>query len=279
MTNEVAQQPRIVVGFAAQLAEIFAGMHDAGENPEGRNREYMRSVRSSFALLRALGFRIRHPQSLRTKHLEALAREWQSKACAAATLRVRVAALRCFCHGMGKPGLVKDELFFSATSQLTPALTFAAQATPTVAPERRLRSAEAAEARFAVNQKIDVIYAHLVWLQDRTLADRADCLRSTGEQIRSRRWPCVEGKGVRLREMHLAPDDTNHAIAIESLVIATHGSAGRCLSWSGGPYARQRCPKLASDQRRWKYLAKRAAAAQRAQGDYVSNGQQVDDRL
>lgn len=264
MTSEVARERAPEFGVASQLSAIFASMHDAGEILEGRNREYMRSVRSSFALLRILGFRLGRPQSLRTKHLEALSREWQNKACAAATLRVRVAALRWFCHGMGKPGLVRDELFLSPACLCMPAPALAAEVAPTVAPERRLRSAEAADARFAVNRQIDEMYAHLVWLQDRTQADRAACLRSTGENIRSRRWPCVERKGAPLKEMQLGPEDAAHATAIVALVIVTHGSAGRCLSWSGGPYARQRCPKLASDQRRWKYLAKLASALPRS---------------
>lgn len=246
------------LGLADQLSSCFTAATSAGLTAESRSKEYERSVRASFEALRAIGFRLSSPRNIRSKHLIALAQHWERCGCAASTLRVRVAALRWFCYKINKPGLVRDELFV---------LDRQPDNRPTVQPQRILFSEEQAQKRFLAHVKIDTTFAHLVWLQDRTGALRSDCLRSTGADVGSLRWPCIELKSKRLRQMELSEADAEHAEGIARLVAKQHGCAARALGWSGGPYAREHCPKLASDLRRWKYWAKVAASGLAKRGD------------
>lgn len=62
----------------------------------------------AFAELAELGYHLSRPDNLREKHVEALARHWQSKGLAIRTLHTRISMLRVLAGWIGKPGMVGD---------------------------------------------------------------------------------------------------------------------------------------------------------------------------
>lgn len=66
------------------------------------------NIQRSFAELFQLGYHLRSPLHLKTKHLQVLAKYWQEKGLAPKTLHGLFSNLRGFCRWIGKNGMVED---------------------------------------------------------------------------------------------------------------------------------------------------------------------------
>jgi hypothetical protein len=214
---------------------------------EGRDRpEYQRLVRQSFFELRALGFKLQSPHRLSGRHLCALDAHWQHATLSQKTVVKRMFALDWFSRAIGKPGLV-------ARDRLTDVTEDPERETDRVAPA----NCSAPRLEAAVLQE-DATFAYLLWLQAATGASRETCLRVRGTDLLGYTWAGIETKH-RDAPRYTIPQASRSVVpAVVQHIMSAHGSSKRCLGWSGH-YARVRCPKLQSDLRRWKYLAKRFA--------------------
>ncbi len=60
----------------------------------------------AFRALHDLGFRIRRPQNLDNRHVQALVAHWEKKKLSAATIQKRFSILQVFCRWINKPGML-----------------------------------------------------------------------------------------------------------------------------------------------------------------------------
>jgi site-specific recombinase XerC len=76
----------------------------SAQTQDDRSGEIFRA----YARLWLLGYRIKKPESIAAKHIEALMNFWDESGVSARTIHTRLSNLRTFCNWMGKRGVVKD---------------------------------------------------------------------------------------------------------------------------------------------------------------------------
>lgn len=60
----------------------------------------------AFRALHDLGFKIRRPQNLGSRHVQALVAHWEAQALSPSTMQKRFSIVRVFCSWIGKPGML-----------------------------------------------------------------------------------------------------------------------------------------------------------------------------
>jgi integrase len=75
-------------------------------------------VRLAYAELELMGYHLKTPQSLKEKHVEALAKRWDERGLSLRTLHKRMSILRVWAGWLGKGDLVKDLSYYYPDREL-----------------------------------------------------------------------------------------------------------------------------------------------------------------
>lgn len=98
----------IEVAVAGNVKKILSQTRISHKNASIKTQERrMYTVCRSFVELRACGFHIESPYSLRHKHMQALVDHWVSKKQSGGTIENKLSHLKAFCQWIGKHNLIR----------------------------------------------------------------------------------------------------------------------------------------------------------------------------
>ena len=251
-----ARQEKVVGSRLRELLSDDFSVFTHSDNPESQNR-FERMVRAAFADLHRLGYRLRNPRMLGSRHMEALVGSWLKESATEAVIEPRLSALRWYCDHIGKSGLVRTLPDYEVIVE--------------VAVQARARSPAtlATIDRYEKEKRIDPTFAALNWLAAQTGISRAHCLRTRGIDLAQMEWPCIEAKGRKGSTARLPTTERAMAAQLVTLIVELHGESKRSLGWSG-TYQRERCSRLDTDLRKWKHMTVKHGSELKSQATYLA---------
>lgn len=186
------------------------------------------SLRASFRLLVALGYKLEDPRNITHKHIKALCREWYRLKLSPKTMQGYLSHLRIFCRWIGKGNMVESIGYYlpdvpkKDLKVHTLARTSKSWAENGVDVAEKIREADALNWRFGLMLRMQVAFG----LRRMEVVQMVPWKNDRGDK-----FSVYKTKGGRPRDVYI---DSDHQRAVLDMVKAVL-KKNECLGWTTRP--------------------------------------------